>query len=81
VYFSYFYIQMSQRASFSSVNNMDEEVLFDAVGSARIISLNRVKALNSLNLNMVEKIMSSMQVYNFDFTVLIGFVFAHTFSP
>jgi len=60
---------------------MDEEVLFDAVGSARIISLNRVKALNSLNLNMVEKIMSSMQVYNFDFTVLIGFVFAHTFSP
>ncbi|KAF6020123.1 HIBCH [Bugula neritina] len=56
-------LKMSQRASFSSVNNMDEEVLFDAVGSARIISLNRVKALNSLNLNMVEKIMSSMQTW------------------
>lgn len=41
---------------------MNEEVLFDAIGSARMITLNRTKALNALNLNMAEKIISSMQV-------------------
>lgn len=37
-------------------------MLFDAVGSARIITLNRPKALNALNLNMVDKILPSMKV-------------------
>lgn len=47
---------------YSSMSNDADEVLFEAVGSARIITLNRVKALNALNLNMVEKMIPAMQV-------------------
>lgn len=46
----------------SVVANNQDEVLFDASGSARVITLNRPKALNALNLNMVERLLASMKV-------------------
>lgn len=51
---------MSQQAA--KYSKAADEVLFDAVGSARIVTLNRPKALNALNLNMVERMLSSMKV-------------------
>ena len=47
---------------YSNVSNAVDEVLLEAVGSARIMTLNRPKALNALNLNMIEKMIPAMQV-------------------
>lgn len=43
-------------------SDLSKEVFFDAFGSTRLITLNREKALNALNLNMVERMLISLQV-------------------
>jgi len=53
--------KQNQVAMYSNVSNAKDEVLLDAVGSARIMTLNRPKALNALNLNMVEMMIPAMQ--------------------
>ena len=50
----------------AQVRNMsshaDDDVLFERVGGAGIITLNRPKALNALNLSMIRKIEPMMDV-------------------
>ena len=43
-------------------SSSEAEVLFHTHGAARIITLNRPKALNALNLTMVRKIYPAMKV-------------------
>lgn len=56
---------------YSNVSNAKDEVLLDAVGSARIMTLNRPKALNALNLNMVEMMIPAMQVKTFKLLIAL----------
>lgn len=40
----------------------DSEVILEKVGNKGVVTLNRPKALNSLNLNMIRKIHPQLQV-------------------
>lgn len=48
------------------MGNTESEVLFSKVGHAGIITLNRPKALNSLNLNMIREITSALKLWEHD---------------
>lgn len=49
-------------APYTTSSSMDDEVLISKIDTKGIITLNRPKALNALNLNMIRKIMPQMTV-------------------
>uniref|UniRef100_H2ZC72 3-hydroxyisobutyryl-CoA hydrolase, mitochondrial n=1 Tax=Ciona savignyi TaxID=51511 RepID=H2ZC72_CIOSA len=51
---------------FSSARFADDDVLFDRIGGAGIITLNRPGALNALNLNMIKKIFPKIKEWEED---------------
>ena len=46
----------------TSSANVEDDVLFEEKGGAKIIILNRPKALNALNLSMIKKIYPKIKV-------------------
>ena len=58
-------------------SNATEDVLFDRIGNKGIITLNRPKALNALNLNMVRKITPQLKVL-LSLTILKYFAVKYT---
>ena len=54
-------------------SSSEAEVLFETHGAARIITLNRPKALNALNLPMVRKIYPTMKV-----SLILNFLYNHS---
>ena len=50
----------SSRTLFSSQSSSNDEVLFEEKGNKAVITLNRPKALNALNLNMIRKLYPQM---------------------
>ena len=49
-------------ASAAAAATVDDDVLFTTNNALRVVTLNRPKALNSLTLSMVRKIMPALQV-------------------
>lgn len=67
---------LSSPASTSEAVNPNAEVLFSGSGSKRIITLNRPKALNALNLNMVREIYPKLKVFQEIRSPLLEMLFA-----
>ena len=49
----------------SNHTDAEQEVLLERKGCAGVITLNRPKNLNALNLNMIRQIYPPLKVYNF----------------
>ncbi|KAL4228647.1 hypothetical protein ACF0H5_011692 [Mactra antiquata] len=57
---------MRVTAPYSTASKMDDEVLLQKIDTKGIITLNRPKSLNALNLNMIRKIMPQMTEWESD---------------